>query len=223
VLARALVLVLFVTGTAFAQVGSGTLTGIVRDQSRAGIPGVTVAITDLDTNRQRIAVSSADGVYAATSLPPGRYRLEVEFPGFKSVTRDGIRVTTGDITRIDVEMAVGAVTDRVVVTADAPALRSETASLGQAVQQERIGQLPLNGRTFITLAALAPGVALPPNSQFPRINGGRPRTNEYLFDGISVLQPEPGQVAYFPVVDPSRSSRSRATACPPSSGASTAG
>jgi hypothetical protein len=201
VLARALVLVLFVTGTAFAQVGSGTLTGIVRDQSRAGIPGVTVAITDLDTNRQRIAVSSADGVYAATSLPPGRYRLEIEFPGFKSVTRDGIRVTTGDIARIDVEMAVGAVTDRVVVTADAPALRSETASLGQAVQQERIAQLPLNGRTFITLAALAPGVALPPNSQFPRINGGRPRTNEYLFDGISVLQPEPGQVAYFPVVD----------------------
>src|SRR5262249_57149387 len=62
-------------------------------------------------------------------------------------------------------------------------------------------QLPLNGRTFITLAALAPGVALPPNSPLPRINGGRPRTNEYLFDGISVLQPEPGQVAFFPVVD----------------------
>ena len=62
-------------------------------------------------------------------------------------------------------------------------------------------QLPLNGRTFITLAALAPGVALPPNSPLPRINGGRPRTNEYLFDGISVLQPEPGQVAFFPIID----------------------
>ena len=48
---------------------------------------------------------------------------------------------------------------------------------------------------------LAPGVALPPNSVLPRINGGRPRTNEYLFDGISVLQPEPGQVAYYPIVD----------------------
>ena len=61
--------------------------------------------------------------------------------------------------------------------------------------------LPLNGRSFITLASLAPGVALPPNSPLPRVNDGRPRTNEYLFDGISVLQPEPGQVAYFPVVD----------------------
>ena len=54
---------------------------------------------------------------------------------------------------------------------------------------------------LLTLAALVPGVALPPGSQLPRINGGRPRTNEYLFDGISVLQPEPGQVAFFPNVD----------------------
>ena len=87
------------------------------------------------------------------------------------------------------------------VTADAPMLRAETASLGTVVEHEQVVQLPLNGRTFITLAALAPGVALPPNSQLPRINGGRPRTNEYLFDGISVLQPEPGQVAFFPVID----------------------
>ena len=63
--------------------------------------------------------------------------------------------------------------------------------------------LPLNGRSFITLASLVPGVAVPPPpaAPFPRINGGRPRTNEYLFDGISVLQPEPGQVAFFPNVD----------------------
>ena len=87
------------------------------------------------------------------------------------------------------------------MTADAPILRAETASLGAVVEHEQVVQLPLNGRTFIMLAGLAPGVALPPNSQLPRINGGRPRTNEYLFDGISVLQPEPGQVAFFPVID----------------------
>ena len=87
------------------------------------------------------------------------------------------------------------------MTADAPLLRSDTSSLGQALDQRKIAELPLNGRSFITLAGLAPGVALPPGSSLPRINGGRPRTNEYLFDGISVLQPEPGQVAFFPNVD----------------------
>jgi hypothetical protein len=59
----------------------------------------------------------------------------------------------------------------------------------------------VNGRSFVSLVTLAPGVANPPGSAFPRINGGRPRVNEYLFDGISVLQPEPGQVAFVPVVD----------------------
>ena len=87
------------------------------------------------------------------------------------------------------------------VVGDSPIVRAETASLGTVVEHEQVVQLPLNGRLFIMLAAIAPGVALPPNSVLPRINGGRPRTNEYLFDGISVLQPEPGQVAFYPIVD----------------------
>ena len=89
-----------------------------------------------------------------------------------------------------------------MVVADAPiGDEAETASLGTVVENEQVVQLPLNGRLFIMLAAIAPGVALPPNSVLPRINGGRPRTNEYLFDGISVLQPEPGQLAYYPIID----------------------
>src|SRR5213079_1910464 len=95
----------------------------------------------------------------------------------------------------------GDVREMVTVVADAPIVRSETASLGAVIEHEQVVQLPLNGRLFIMLAGIAPGVALPPNSVLPRINGGRPRTNEYLFDGISVLQPEPGQVAYFPIID----------------------
>jgi outer membrane receptor protein involved in Fe transport len=88
-----------------------------------------------------------------------------------------------------------------MVTAPASTLRADTASLGTVIDNARVVQLPLNGRSFITLTSLAPGVALPPNSSLPRINGGRPRTNEYLFDGIAVLQPEPGQVPYFPIID----------------------
>ena len=185
----------------FAQVAAGEITGVVKDQAGAAVPGATVTVTHIDTNRQRIVASSRDGVYAAPSLAPGHYRVDVELPGFKPVRRDGIRLSTGEKARIDFDLAVGDVREQVTVTADAPMLRAETASLGAVVEHEQVVQLPLNGRTFIALASLAPGVALPPGSQFPRINGGRPRTNEYLFDGISVLQPEPGQVAYVPVID----------------------
>jgi len=61
--------------------------------------------------------------------------------------------------------------------------------------------MPLNTRNFVQLTTLAPGIELPPGTLLPRINGGRPRTNEYLYDGISALQPEPGQVAFFPILD----------------------
>ena len=79
--------------------------------------------------------------------------------------------------------------ETVTVTAPAPPPPPERAALRHVVENRTIVSLPLNGRNFMALAALAPGVALPPGSAFPRINGGRPRTNEYLFDGISVLQP----------------------------------
>ena len=200
-LTAAVAFVLLSAGAAFGQVASGALTGVVRDPSGAAIPGATVSVTDLASGRQRTGLSSSDGVYSVASLSPGDYRVSVALAGFKTVTRDGIRMRTGEVTRLDFDMSIGAVTDTVTVSADAPALRSEQAGLGHVVERQRIEQLPLNGRTFVLLAGLAPGVALPPNSQLPRINGGRPRTNEYLFDGISVLQPEPGQVAYFPVVD----------------------
>jgi outer membrane receptor protein involved in Fe transport len=185
----------------FAQVAAGEITGIVHDSSGAPVPGATVTVTNVGTNLQRALVSGHDGVYTAPSLAPGDYRVDVELSGFKPIRRDGIRLSTGEKARIDFDLAVGAVREQLTITADASILRAETASLGTVVEHEQVVQLPLNGRTFITLASLAAGVALPPGSQLPRINGGRPRTNEYLFDGISVLQPEPGQIAFFPVID----------------------
>ncbi len=197
----AAVFVVALASPALAQVAAGEITGLVHDQMDAPVPGVTVTVTNVDTNQQRVAVSTSEGAYAAPSLLPGRYRVDVELAGFKPIRQEGIRLSTGEKARIDFTLAVGQVQEQVTVSADASMLRAETASLGTVIEHEQIVQLPLNGRTFILLAALAPGVALPPNSQLPRINGGRPRTNEYLFDGISVLQPEPGQVAFFPVID----------------------
>jgi len=193
--------ILLVSTAARAQVAAGAITGIVKDQAGADVPGVTLTVTEVATNRQRIVVTTDEGVYTAGSLAPGIYRLDVELSGFKSIRREGVRVATGETVRLDFALQVSAVSEQITVNGDAPILRAATPSLGMVVPNETVTQVPLNGRTFISLAALAPGVTLPPNSQLPRINGGRPRTNEYLFDGISVLQPEPGQVAYFPVID----------------------
>jgi hypothetical protein len=187
--------------SAIAQTAAAAITGVVRDQAGAAVPGATVTVTNTRTNARRIAVSTVDGIYTAASLAPGEYRLDVELTGFKPVRRAGVRLETGEKARIDFHLGVGDIREQVTVVADAPIARGETASLGTVVENEQVVQLPLNGRLFIMLAAIVPGVALPPNSVLPRINGGRPRTNEYLFDGISVLQPEPGQVAYYPVVD----------------------
>lgn len=184
-----------------AQVGGGALAGRAVDQAGAALPGATITATESGTGLLRTAVTGVDGAYTIPGLPPGSYVVRARLQGFRTLTREGVRITTGEIARVDVELAIGALSETVTVSGDATLLRTETAGLGQVVEARSIAGLPLNGRSFIALAGLAPGVALPPGSLLPRINGGRPRTNEYLFDGISVLQPEPGQVAFFPNVD----------------------
>ena len=191
------------TERAPAQIGAGALTGSVVDQAGAAVPGATVTVIAVGTNRSRTVVTDERGSYAVPGLAPGAYRVRVELSGFRPLTREAVRLATGETVRLDLQLALGGLTDAITVTADAPLLRSETSGLGHVIDNRKIVDLPLNGRSFITLASLAPGVALPPPpaAPLPRINGGRPRTNEYLFDGISVLQPEPGQVAFFPNID----------------------
>ena len=188
---------------ATAQIGSGALAGSVADQAGTAVPGATVTIVAVATNRTRTTVTNADGGYVFAGLAPGEYRVRVEIAGFRPVVREGVRMVTGETIRLDLRLEIGVVTEAISVNADASLLRSESSGLGHVTDSRRIVDLPLNGRSFISLASLAPGVAVPPPpaAPLPRINGGRPRTNEYLFDGISVLQPEPGQVAFFPNVD----------------------
>ncbi len=80
-------------------------------------------------------------------------------------------------------------------------MQAATSNIETNIPAATIATMPLNTRNFVQLATLSPGVELPPGTVLPRINGGRPRTNEYLFDGISALQPEPGQVVFFPILD----------------------
>jgi hypothetical protein len=105
-----------------------------------------------------------------------------------------------DKVAMDVKLELGPQTESVDVEGAAPLL--ETGTVGFGVDRVKIAAMPPDGRNFIPLIALSPGVALPGGGfLLPRINGSRPRTNEYLYDGISVLQPEPGQVAFYPVLD----------------------
>jgi hypothetical protein len=193
-----------VVTTTRAQAGKGELTGAVRDQNNAAIAQARVIVTEINTGQTYFGTVK-DGDYTITNLKPGSYNLAVEADGFKRFMREGVRLATGERVRVDVELQPGTVAESVTVTQDASLLRTESGSLGQLIRNRNIVEIPLNGRNFLSLVTLSAGVAQPPPTtagpSFPRINGGRPRTNEYLFDGISVLQPEPGQVAFFPVVE----------------------
>jgi Carboxypeptidase regulatory-like domain len=167
-----------------AQIGAGALAVNVVDQAGAAVPGATVTVIAVGTRLSRTVVTGRDGAYSVQGLAPGSYQVRVESSGFRPLIREGIQLATGEIVRLDLQLEVGGLTEAITVTADAPLIRSEASGLGQVIDNKKVVDLPLNGRSFVTLAGLVPVVALPPGSSFPRINGGRPRTSEYLFDGI---------------------------------------
>ena len=189
--------------TANAQSGHAELTGEVRDQVGAPVAQAAVTVTELATNRVFSVTTSEVGIYTITNLRPGLYAVTIDAHGFKEYFREQIKLTTGERVRVDATLETGVISESITIKDDASLLRTESASLGQVVDSRKIVDIPLNGRNFLSLVSLSAGVAQPPPTSagpsFPRINGGRPRTNEYLFDGISVLQPEPGLVAFFPI------------------------
>jgi hypothetical protein len=194
--------ILFPSKFAGSQAARGTISGEVRDPSAAVIPDAKITLTEIRTNQEYSAKTDESGFYAIINLAPGSYTLAAQAKDFKRFVQEGIQLATGESIRVDPTLMVGSPSENVTVTSDAPLLRSESGSLGQVVSNRSIIELPLNGRNFLGLVGLAAGVANPPGgSTTPRINGGRPRTNEYLYDGISVLQPEPGQVALYPIMD----------------------
>jgi len=186
---------------ASAQSTKAELFGVIRDPSGSGLDGVQLALENTATGTRHSAVSNLDGVYRFFALAAGSYRLDAAKSGFASLRRDGILLRVGDRTGIDLELRLGEVSESVEVTAAPPLLQTSRGTASFVVEQRKVVTLPLDGRYFVPLIALAPGVNLPPGQLLPRINGSRPRVSEYIYDGISVLQPEPGQVAYYPILD----------------------
>ncbi len=185
---------------ATAQIAAD-LQGRVLDASGAVISNASVVLIQTSTSFRQETLSSGSGDYSFTHLNPGSYRIDVTAPGFQRLSRTGLTATVGQTASVDLVLSIGGEQQTVTVSADAPLLQAAVSDIETHIPGETVVAIPLNSRNFINLATLAPGVTLPPGTVLPRINGGRPRTNEYLYDGISALQPEPGQVAFFPIID----------------------
>ncbi len=189
-------------GLCFGQAGRAELFGTIQDPSGLAVPKAKVEAEDQATMVHYSVTSDERGEYHILGLPAGQYALTVEQPGFRNYRQSGITLRLADRTGIDVKLELGQPSQAIEVTAAAPLLQTASGEVSLNVDEQKITTLPLDGRNFIPLVTLAPGVALPGGgSLLPRINGSRPRTNEYMYDGISVLQPEPGQVAYYPIID----------------------
>ncbi len=184
-----------------AQAGSGELSGHVADSTGATVPGADVVVTDRATQLSMKTKTTGTGDFSLLYLKPGAYSVDVKALGFRSAQVSKAVVETGTHVQLNISLEVASGNDTVVVLANQQQLQMASSDVETVIHGESIPAMPLNGRNFVQLATFAPGVALPPGTLLPRINGGRPRTNEYLFDGISALQPEPGQVAFFPIVD----------------------
>jgi hypothetical protein len=194
---------------------TGTILGAVTDASGALLPGAAVEVVHLETNQATRIQSNEVGIFEATYLRPGLYRVDVMKAGFKRASREQIEVRLEDRVRLDFRLEVGESTTTVQVTGEAPLVDSETASLGEVVSSKSLEELPTLGRNIFDLVGLAAGVMVNPRSEggvastgtnsaplFVQsdisINGGRYRTNEFLIDGISIMLPENNNFAFSP-------------------------
>lgn len=198
--------------------------GTIEDPSGLRVANAKVTGQEQATSAKFEVITDEYGEYHLLGLPAGLYVVRIQKQGFRPYMQTGIILRTGDQTLLNLKLELGQGSQSINVNAETSLLETASGSVSYHVSRTQIETLPLDGRNFIPLMSLSPGVALPgAGSLLPRINGSRPRTNEYLYDGISVLQPEPGQVAYFPVIDAIEEFRLNINAYSPEYGRSNGG
>ena len=206
----------------FAQLDRGSITGVVTDASGAVISNARISVTGIDTGVTREFTADKDGAYSARPLNPDHYRVTVTQPGFEQAVEANVTVGVNQVVRVDFTLQVGASNQTIQVSAAPNALATETSSLGTIETEQRITELPLNGRNFIQLAYLGPGANLGyANTGANRgttdnarpgiaiaVNGLQSFDNNFLLDGVDnnewgqgtlVIQPSPDAIQEFRV------------------------
>lgn len=180
---------------ALAQGAQAALSGTVKDETGGVLPGASVVIRNVDTSLKRELTTDPRGRFSAPNLPPGPYEVTLTMSGFAKLVRSGIRLTVGSETVLSLGLSVRQLEDRIEVAAEQPAVDTTTGSTGTLISEEQIKGLPLNGRSFIELATLTPGVQLTEvggrttSTGFGAklsVNGSRYTANLFTLDGTTL-------------------------------------
>src|SRR3954471_19665883 len=166
-----------------AQTVNGTILGIVQDQQGGAIGKAEVTARSLDTGVIRKTTSADNGEYRITSVPAGSYEVSISAPGFKTDVRSGIAVSVGSDVSVNFNLTVGAVSEKVEVTAEAAQVDTSGSAMGGFVNSATIRELPLNGRDWLQLALLQPGALA--NAGVPQADSSRAQKGNGLQISIS--------------------------------------
>lgn len=193
-MAATMMLLFLICISLFSQTNQGRIQGGVFDQTGGVIAGATVTVTDVARGVARALVTDSAGEYSAISLVPGTYTVRGEAKGFKAVEHTNVLVQVGEDIRLDITLQPGEQTQTVTVTAEIPLVETTNATLGGAISNQTINDLPLNGRDFTNLVTLRPGVVAYPGGgdHANSGNGSTPRDGLWLLDGVMAYNPVNG-------------------------------
>jgi hypothetical protein len=208
---RSLLVVCLFCLSASAQEFRATVSGRITDAAGGAVADAKVEVRDTGTGALANTVSSSDGSYLVSFLTPGNYVITVEKPGFRKSIRDGVKLEVAEHATVDIQLAVGEVSQSVTVTENSAILETESADRGMTVESNRVLNTPLPGRNPFAQVWEAPGVVENAAAQRLRpfdiagsssitVNGGRPSMNEVLVDGVTSLF-QAQSVSYVPTAE----------------------
>ena len=199
---------------AFGQSTYGSITGSVTDPSGAAVGGANVTLTNTGTSEKHAQTTSDQGTYSFVNVIPGAYRIDIEKPGFKRFSHPNVVVQVNSTTHVDASLAVGAASEVVEVTSETTLLQTESASLGQVVEQRKANELPLNGRNIFNLITISPaavaqgGSGGSPVGQNPFSWGNYQIGGSFANQGAEYLDGQPLNIGYInlPIIIPTQDS-----------------